>query len=51
MLFEAEVLFFDEIGMTEKYILEAIDRSLRILCEIDEPFGGKTVIFSGGKNE
>jgi hypothetical protein len=47
MLQEAKILIFDEVGMTEKFHLEAIDRSLKLLCKTDKPFGGKTVVFSG----
>ena len=47
MLKEAKILIFDEVGMTERFHLEAIDRSLKLLCKTDKPFGGKTVVFSG----
>ncbi len=31
----------------QKQILECVDRSLRYICDVDLPFAGKIVIFSG----
>ena len=44
----AKLLLIDEATMLNKYLLEAMDRSLRdILEKPDLPFGGKVVILAG----
>lgn len=42
-----KLILWDEVSMCSKYIIEACDRMLRDLCQINEPFGGKVVIFAG----
>ena len=44
---EAKLIIWDEAPMQERWIMECVDRTLRELLETDEPFGGKTIIFSG----
>ena len=44
----AKVLIFDEVGMLDKNILEMLDKTLKTLCNNTLPFGGKTVLMSGG---
>jgi len=34
--------------MTNRYALEALDRSLRDILDCDAPFGGKVMILGGG---
>lgn len=41
------MIIWDEISMADVYAFDAIDRFLRDLCHIDEPFGGKIIIVSG----
>ncbi|XP_058810194.1 ATP-dependent DNA helicase pif1-like [Phymastichus coffea] len=43
----AKVIIWDEISMTSKMAFEAVDRSLRDICNNDLPFGGKIIIASG----
>ena len=48
-IIDADVLIFDEVGMTDKYILDAINRTIQKLCDNEhQPFAGKTVVFGGG---
>ena len=41
------ILIWDEAPMTHKHSIEAVDRLLRDLMEVDLPFGGKVVVFGG----
>ena len=44
----AKLLLIDESTMLDRYQLEALDRSLRDLMQIEkEPFGGKIIILAG----
>ena len=47
LLIESTVIIWDEISMANKDMIECVDRSLRKIMDIDEPFGGKIVIFGG----
>lgn len=41
------MILWDEISMCSKHIILGVDRFMRDLCQIDEPFGGKIVLFAG----
>lgn len=43
----AKLLLWDEISMTQRLTFDLVDRTLRFLCDIDRPFGGKCVILGG----
>jgi len=43
----AQLIVFDEAPMAHRYIFEILDRSLRDLMDIDEPFGNKIFLCSG----
>jgi hypothetical protein len=47
LLREAKLILWDEASMTHRYCPEALDRTLRDLMKVDQPFGGKVVIFLG----
>jgi len=40
----AKVIIWDEAPMVNRYVLEALDRSLRDILDSDAPFGGKRII-------
>ena len=44
---KAKIIVIDEAPMLHKYHLEALDRTLRDIIELEEPFGGKILILSG----
>ena len=44
---EADVIIWDEAPMMHRYAFDAVDRSLRDLMHVDQPFGGKAAIFGG----
>ena len=44
---EARIIVIDEAPMLHKHLMEAMDRTLMDIMNIDEPFGGKTLILSG----
>ena len=44
---KADFLIIDEVTMGHRHIYECIDRSLRFIRDINQPFGGLTVLFSG----
>ena len=44
---EARAIVIDEAPMLHKWHLEAMDRSLRDIMDLEEPFGGKILILSG----
>lgn len=46
-LCQAQFIVWDEISMMNKNAIECVDRSLRDLRNVDAPFGGMTVLFSG----
>uniref|UniRef100_A0AC34GLJ6 ATP-dependent DNA helicase n=1 Tax=Panagrolaimus sp. ES5 TaxID=591445 RepID=A0AC34GLJ6_9BILA len=46
-LLETDVFIWDEAPMAPKYALEIMDRLLRDLTKVDEPFGGKILLLGG----
>ena len=40
-------MMIDEVTMLDRYLLEALERTLRDLIDTDRPFGGKTLILAG----
>ena len=42
-----KVIVWDEAPMAHKYQMEALDRTLRDITDIDKPFGGKIMVLSG----
>ncbi|XP_058751175.1 uncharacterized protein LOC131624239 [Vicia villosa] len=51
LLWEAELIFWDEAPMANKWCFEALDKTLRDLMSVhgnsDKVFGGKVVVFGG----
>ncbi|CAM9949799.1 unnamed protein product, partial [Phaeothamnion confervicola] len=47
LLAAADLIIWDEITMSHRFSVEALDRTLQDLTGNDTPFGGKTVLFSG----
>ncbi|XP_062208448.1 uncharacterized protein LOC133909939 [Phragmites australis] len=44
----ASLILWDEVSMTKRQAIEALDKSLRDIMEKpDLPFGGKTIVFGG----
>ncbi len=43
----ADLIIWDELPMTHRYCVEALDRSLRDVTKKNQLFGGKTILFSG----
>ena len=43
----ADLVLWDEGPMAHKHCYSAVDRTLRDLCGVDEPFGGKVVVVGG----
>ena len=43
----ANLIIWDELPMTHRYCVEALDRSLRDITRQNKLFGGKTILFSG----
>ena len=46
-LLGAKLIIWDEAPMQSRWGFEAVDRSLRLLTKVEEPFGGKVVVFGG----
>ncbi|GAB2295406.1 hypothetical protein Dimus_038353 [Dionaea muscipula] len=44
---ETKLIIWDEVPMQHKHCVEAVDRTLRDICNCDKPFGGKTVVLGG----
>lgn len=42
-----DTIIIDEVSMVRCDIIDAIDRTLKLIMENEEPFGGKQMIFSG----
>jgi PIF1-like helicase/Helitron helicase-like domain at N-terminus/Helicase len=42
-----QLLIIDEVGSAHRYLLEAIDRCLRDITNVNEYFGGKVVVLTG----
>lgn len=47
MIREAEIILWDEISMTNKLAIHAVERSFRDILQNDQTFGGKKIIFGG----
>ena len=43
----AKVIIWDEAPMMHRHVFEAVDRSLRDICDRDRPFGGKVFVMGG----
>ncbi|PIA53549.1 hypothetical protein AQUCO_00900258v1 [Aquilegia coerulea] len=43
----AKLIIWDEVPMQDRFCVEAVDRTLRDIREINEPFGGVTVVLGG----
>jgi hypothetical protein len=46
-LLQTSLIIWDEAPMQSRWLFEAVDRSMRLLTKINEPFGGKIVVFGG----
>ena len=44
---QCKVIVFDEAPMAHRFLLEALDRSLRDVMNLDLPFGGKVIVLGG----
>ena len=44
---ECKLMIIDEVTMLDRYLLEALDRTLKDLMGVDRPFGGKIVVLAG----
>jgi ATP-dependent DNA helicase PIF1 len=44
---EAKLLIWDEASMQRRWVMECVDRTLRVLLESQEAFGGKVILFCG----
>ncbi|KAI8557126.1 hypothetical protein RHMOL_Rhmol05G0311100 [Rhododendron molle] len=44
---ETKLIIWDEVPMQHRYCVEAIDRTLRDICDNDKPFGGITIVLGG----
>ena len=42
-----DLIIWDEVVMCHRFCIEAVDRTLRDIMDIDVPFGNKCVLFSG----
>ncbi|KAI7956604.1 hypothetical protein MJO28_003699 [Puccinia striiformis f. sp. tritici] len=47
LLVSVRLIIWDEIVTIHKNSIEAVDMTLRKICDVEQPFGGKVVIFSG----
>ena len=47
LLRAADLIVWDEVTMSHRYSIEAVDKTLRDFMQTDLPFGGKTVAFAG----
>ncbi|KAG5525404.1 hypothetical protein RHGRI_031907 [Rhododendron griersonianum] len=43
----ASVILWDEATMTNRLAIEALDRTLRDIMDVEMPFGGKVMVFGG----
>ncbi|KAF7138016.1 hypothetical protein RHSIM_Rhsim07G0256200 [Rhododendron simsii] len=44
---QTTLIIWDEVPMQHKYCVEAVDRTLRDICNCEKPFGGITVVLGG----
>ncbi|XP_043481310.1 uncharacterized protein LOC122510603 [Leptopilina heterotoma] len=47
LLKSAKIIIWDEISMTPKYALQAMESMLRDITKCNKPFGGKVILLSG----
>ena len=47
LLKKTDLIIWDEVPMSHKYTVETVDRTLRDITEVDEIYGGITVLFGG----
>lgn len=48
LLRETSLIIWDEVPMQHRFCAEAVDRTMRDVCNVhDKPFGGVTVVFGG----
>ena len=47
LLRETLLIIWDETPMSNRYVIEAVDRTLQDVCDNTSPFGGKCIVFSG----
>jgi hypothetical protein len=47
LLRRTKLLVWDEAPMMHKFAFEAVDRTIRDIMEVDQPFGGMTVLLGG----
>ncbi|KAG5549105.1 hypothetical protein RHGRI_014469 [Rhododendron griersonianum] len=44
---QTKLIIWDEVPMQHKHCVEAVDRTLRDICNCEKPFGGITVVLGG----
>ncbi|XP_028079903.1 uncharacterized protein LOC114281590 [Camellia sinensis] len=44
---ETKLIIWDEVPMQHRHCVEAIDRTLRDICDCEKPFGGITIVLGG----
>ncbi|XP_052189987.1 uncharacterized protein LOC127799809 [Diospyros lotus] len=44
---ETKLIIWDEVPMQHRHCVEAVDRTLRDICDSEKPFGGITIVLSG----
>jgi hypothetical protein len=44
---ELQLIIFDEVSSAHRYLIEAIDNTMRDITNINQPFGGIVVVFCG----
>ncbi|XP_028110161.1 uncharacterized protein LOC114308706 [Camellia sinensis] len=44
---ETKLIIWDEVPMQHRHCVEAVDRTLRDICDCEKPFGGITVVLGG----
>ena len=42
-----KLIIWDEVPMQHRNCVEAVDRTLRDICDVNKPFGGITVVLGG----
>jgi len=47
LLRKASLIIWDEVAMTKRQAVEALDRSLRDIMSCDMAFGGNVMLFGG----
>lgn len=47
MIREAKLIIWDEAPMANRQTIETVDRSFRDILDVNEPFGGKVIVFGG----